>query len=265
MIEWSVPFTKATSSKPPAAGLGRSAEPSPAQAAGDTRWTLILRAQGHGPQARAALGELIGRYEPSVLLVIRSHAYPPTFKPEELKQEFFAGVLKRGDVATLQPERGSFRGWLYRAVRNFIKNEWDRYFAKGNPDSRIDPYDLENISPASPDRDPEQAYLRSIAEDTVLHALARHRNETADKAMFDAFSRFLPGPQLDHVKLGALAKALGVNRGNLATRISRLKTCHRKYLEQAVADTLNLDVNDPGARTTIALEMRLLGRCLEED
>lgn len=52
-----------------------------------TQWSLIVRAQGEGPQARAALGQLLQRYERTILSTIRYFRHPPDQTAEEVKQE----------------------------------------------------------------------------------------------------------------------------------------------------------------------------------
>src|SRR5262245_51982913 len=96
-------------------------------AAGATRWTLIVRAQGAGTEARAALGELIRSYEGFIVWLIRHYGHPPDVSVDDLKQEFLAGLLRRDDIAKLDRHRGSFRGWLTTCVRTFLANEWKKW------------------------------------------------------------------------------------------------------------------------------------------
>src|SRR5947207_14316322 len=107
------------------------------EARSSTVWSVIVRAQGSGAAARAAWRELIRRYEGSTMAIIRRHPFPPGYTAEDLKQEFFAQMLRRGDVNRLTPERGKFRGWLHVSVRNFIKNTLDAWKAarRGNLDT----------------------------------------------------------------------------------------------------------------------------------
>src|SRR5688500_13527275 len=94
-----------------------------------TRWTLIVRAQGSGIEARAALGELVRQYENFILWLIRHLGHPPDVTADDLKQEYLAGVLRRDDIAKLDQARGSFRAWLRTSVRNFLAVEWSKWKA----------------------------------------------------------------------------------------------------------------------------------------
>lgn len=232
-----------------------------------TSWSLIHRAQGSGAEARAALGELIGRYERTVLALIRALGYPPSSSPEDLKQEFFTQLLSRNDFHKLDSQRGHFRGWLRRSVKNFLSNVWQesRRLKRGN--SLTGPLQGEYAH----DVTPETLYLRAFAEDTLLHVLQRHRAEARDKQRFDVLSRFLPGPQLSVEQLASVASELGSNRVAVATALFHLKSRYKELLCEAIADTLLFRAAEgehpPDPREVqaeIDREVRLLYRCLAE-
>jgi hypothetical protein len=203
-----------------------------------TRWSLIVRAQGQGSDTRVALGELIGHYEKFVIWLIRHYGYPPDTTPEELKQEFLEGVLRRNDIAKLDRARGSFRGWLGLAVRRFLMNEWDKWKAASAGRQVTLPIALEAIDiEAQPDDASEREFVRHV----VSRALCLHRAEERDKDRFDALARFLPGPQMDLVELAPLAASLGMSSNALAKAICILRARFRELLRAAVRDSLDLE------------------------
>jgi len=224
-----------------------------------THWSVILRAQGSGPQARAALGELIGRYERTVLAQIR-RKHPPDQTPEDLKQEFFTRVLARNDVARLDRARGPFRGWLHTAVTRFLLNAWDRWHSETAGNKVTEPLVAESADPENP----EHLYLAAFSWDTLLCALGRLREKERDKQRFDALSRFLPGPQVDIVALAPVAASLGMTRTALAAAICHLRVRLRDVLSLTVAETLDLDPSASGAAEEIARETALVYRVLRE-
>jgi hypothetical protein len=207
-------------------------------AANATRWSLILRAQGQGADTRAALGELIGHYEQYVVWLIRHHRHPPDKSVEELKQEFLEGVLRRNDLAKLERERGSFRGWLHQAVRRFLSNEWRNWYAAragrwGTVHAEVDPEEL--VAPA------EDVCMREFASHVVTHALALQRAESRDPRRFDVLARFLPGPQMDPVELASLGASLGMTPNAAAKAICLMRARFRELLREAIRDLLDLD------------------------
>ncbi|HKO53144.1 MAG TPA: hypothetical protein VJV79_35785 [Polyangiaceae bacterium] len=212
-----------------------------------TRWSLIARAQGSGADVRVALGELLNQYERFVVWLIRYHGHPPDTTPEELKQEFLEGLLRRNDIAKLDRGRGSFRSWLGLAVRRFLSNEWKKWRAAraGRKDTlliAVDPIEL--AVPA------DDVCTREFACHVVSHALAQQRAESRNVQRFDALARFLPGPQMDPVDLASLSASLDMTPNSLAKAICDLRTRFRLLLREAIADLLDLDPDpdpDPGA------------------
>lgn len=207
-------------------------------AANATRWSLIVRAQGSGAETRAALGELMSHYEGFVVWLIRHHRHPPDTTPEELKQEFLEGVLRRNDIAKLDRERGSFRGWLGLAVRRFLMNEWEKWRAASAGRKGTLHETLERTELSVPADD---VCMREFARHVVSHALSLQRSESRDVARFDALARFLPGPQLDPVDLAALSASLNMTKNALAKAICLLRARFRELLREAIADLLDLE------------------------
>jgi RNA polymerase sigma factor (sigma-70 family) len=220
-----------------------------------TRWTLIARAQGSGAERRAALGELIVHYQALVLWLIQHYGHPPDLSAEELKQEFLEGVLRRNDIAKLDPERGSFRGWLRVAVRRFLLNEWDKWHAAraGRKDSA--PLVAEAVDTAVP---PDDAFTREFATLVLAHTLSRLRSEARDEGRFQALARFLPGPQMDLVELLPVARELSVTQTALAKQICLLRERFRQLLREAIGDLLEVD--SAAAAVAIDDELRDLRR-----
>lgn len=223
-----------------------------------TRWTMIVRAQGSGPEAHKALGELLHRYERTVLAMLRCCRRPWNLTAEDLKQDFFLGIVRRNDVRKLDRGRGRFRDFLRVAVGNFMKNVWKAWLAerRGNRLTTTQAFQmLHGITP-------EVELMREFAEDTLLHALARHREQSTDKPCFDRLMQFLPGPQLDQTELAPIAAALGMQRNCLAVKIYQMREKHKRVLREVVAETLDVDPTDPDGARAIALEMALLYRAL---
>jgi DNA-directed RNA polymerase specialized sigma24 family protein len=207
-----------------------------------TRWTLIVRAQGTGGDQRQALSELIKQYEKFVVWLIGRRPFPPDRTPEELKQEFLLGVLRRGDVDKLDPALGSFRAWLSTAVRRFVAKEWRGWFADrsgrhGTSFAIVEPLD-ESASE-------EALCAREFYSHIVLQTLERIRAEARDPERFESLARFLPGPQMDIVELAPLARERGMTPNALAAAICTLRARFRTVLRKSILDTLNPEEDPP--------------------
>jgi hypothetical protein len=212
-----------------------------------------------------ALGELIGRYQASVVALIRHRKHPPHLTPEELKQEFFVGMLKRDDVLKLSEEKGHFRGWLKTAVWRFLSNEWGKWYSGGN-DVTGSLSDAGNSDAGHGDT-PEHLYLMAFAQDTLNHALALLRAETLakpswDERKFDALKVFLPGPEIDLERQAAVAESLGMAVNALRVAIWHLRERLKEILREAVAETLDIDPSDPDSGPESQRETALIYRYL---
>lgn len=225
-----------------------------------TRWSLIVRSQGTGLEARTALNELIRRYDQTVLALIRHRGHPPHQTPEDLKQEFFTRVLGRNDLARLDQTRGHFRGWLRTAVERFLRNEWDHWFTTSAGFGVTQSLCVDRAHALTPERQ----YLSAYAWDTLLHVLRRQRDEAADRTRFDDLKRFLPGPQVDLEAQATVARSLGMTRVALAVAICRLREDFRTILRGVVAETIDIDPSQPEAAAEIARETALLYRYMRE-
>ncbi len=73
-----------------------------------TRWTMVMRARGDAPEARAALGELCEAYWTPVFRFLRREGRDDD-QSRELTQEFVERLLSRGGVEKADPAKGRFR------------------------------------------------------------------------------------------------------------------------------------------------------------
>lgn len=234
-----------------------------------TQWSLIVRAQGEGPPARAALGQLLQRYERAILSTIRYFRHPPDQTPEEIKQEFLTRIIECHAIAALDRGKGTFRSWLRRAVKNHLCNSWDAWNADKNPIRRTDYPDAFD---ATSGESSEQLLDAKFAADTLDYVTEQLRLSAPDKARFEALREFLPrvtprlevvapaAPSLDGV--AAIAASLGMTRTALSVAALRLRVAFTKRLTAAVADTLDIDITQPDGKAEVEREMRLLYRAL---
>ena len=222
-------------------------------------WSTIVRAQGSGPQARAAMGALIGRHQRAVLTLIRQRGFPPDQSAEDLTQAFFARMLERHDVDRLDRERGHFRGWLKTSVQRFVCNEWERWYRRGGTNRESLDDDVGPVEAPAYD-----AFDIAYAWEIHRCAFDQLREEQTDSARFDALKRYLFGPQLDVVAYDGVAAVLGMSRTAVAAMVCRLRLRQRQILAAMVADTLDVDASTPSGGQTIDGEVALICRIIGE-
>lgn len=240
------------------------ADPAPERPKGGRRstWSIVVRAQGDGPQARAALAELLRRYEPTILRIARRfESGAASASAEDLKQEFITRMLERGDVHRLDRSQGfSFSAWLRVAVTNSLINEKKWALAAKRDESKTDRFEFQPLHRETADR----SFERQFAEDTLRCAYERLRAMTKEKPIFDLWVRLLPGAQLDLEDVGELATAVGKTRGAVSAEICRLRKRFKRVLREVVADSLDVDPADAKDATAIDRELSSLYRALRE-
>lgn len=133
----------------------------------ETRWSqlLELRDPAH-PRYAEHLERLAKQYWSPVFHYAQALSRADA---EDLAQQFFATLLARRDLEKLSPERGSFRGFLKTALRNFV----------------ISAARADAVRAALPLREeadfasPERAFDREWARGVLDEAVARLRRESA--------------------------------------------------------------------------------------
>lgn len=121
-------------------------------------------------------------------------------------------------------------------ARRFIGEARTRWQGKGQKPFQL--FELEPTQETSSIED--ELCSREFATHVVLHALALQRREARDKRRFESLVRFLPGPQMELVELGPLARSMSMTPTTLAKAICVLRARFRELLREAVRDTLDL-------------------------
>src|SRR3546814_12055199 len=115
-----------------------------------------------------------------------THSFP-TRRSSDL-QAFFESLLRYHTLGPADPERGRVRLFLLTALRRFLANRhaYDHAAKRG---CGIEPLQLDELSVASGNDGPEQAFERQFALTLIAHALQRLEDEArkaGKHAMFEA-------------------------------------------------------------------------------
>lgn len=90
-----------------------------------THWSQVQQAhQGTGGEARQARHTLVLRYLPAVKEYVQAMIGNEQ-DANDVSQELALKLLK-GSFAGVQPERGRFRSYLKGAIRNTVRDWWDK-------------------------------------------------------------------------------------------------------------------------------------------
>jgi len=214
-----------------------------------TRWTQILRARGQSAEAQAALGELCAAYWQPVFAFIRRQGRDEE-SARDLTQEFFAHLLARHGLDTVQPGRGRFRSFLLGAVKHFLADQYDRAQAakRGGGLSVVSieasagtstTTALQIPDPAGPA--PDTVFDRQWAVTLVeraLDVLAADLASAGKAEHFDMLKPWLLG-ELDSLSQADAARQLGLTEGAAKVAIHRLRKRFRGLVKAEIAQTLD--------------------------
>jgi RNA polymerase sigma-70 factor (ECF subfamily) len=211
-----------------------------------TQWTRVLASRGDSPESQAALGDLCGAYYGAVFdFICRSGRDEETAR--ELTQEFFARLLARQGLDTVEQGRGRFRSFLLGAVKHFLADMSDRARAakRGSGTAPL-PLGVEtDTSPGLevPDAtapDPEREFDRKWALtvlDRALAALAREQADAGHATHFATLKPWLTG-DTGTVSQADAARALEMNEGAVKVAVHRLRRRFRELVKAEIAQTL---------------------------
>jgi RNA polymerase sigma factor (sigma-70 family) len=213
-----------------------------------TRWTLVLRARGESPAAQAALSELCEAYYAPVLTFIR-HTGRDEDAARDLTHEFFARLLARHGLDTVDPARGRFRSFLLGAVKHFLADHHDRARAGkrggGQPLVSIEAgaasdttAALQIPDPAGPPPDTifDRQWALTLIE-RALNGLADELAASGKAAHFDTLKPWLLG-EVPSLSQADAARELSLTEGAVKVAIHRLRKRFRELVRGEIAQTI---------------------------
>jgi len=213
-----------------------------------TRWTQILQARGESAEAQAALGELCGAYWQPVFCFIRREGRDEE-TARDLTQEFFARLLARHGLDTVEPGRGQFRSFLLGAVKHFLADQHDRAQAakRGGGhtlvsiEAGIGPNtttELQIPDPAGavPDAVFDRQWALTLVERS-LKVLAGEFAAAGKSEQFETLKPWLLG-EVESLSQADAARQLGLTEGAAKVAIHRLRKRFRELVKAEIAQTV---------------------------
>ena len=207
-----------------------------------THWSeLRLAAQADSalPEAQNAFQGFCQRYWSAVFSVLRSR-YPEA-QAQDLTQQFFLKhIIEREALRKLDPERGSFRAWLYTALSRFVIDEW-RHSTSAGRDHRVE-HVLDERTSSAPSMSVssyEWHYANALAERALCALHARWAPK---------FAGHKQGAHVDKPTLVSwlvdrdpqrIAAVLGIRPDNARQTVRRLYVDLWQLLEAEIAQTVD--------------------------
>ncbi len=164
-----------------------------------THWSVVLAARGESTDAQEALSKLCRVYWYPLYAFVRRQGHRPE-DAEDLIQGFFARILQRKDLETVQRERGRFRSYLLVSLKHFVLNTELRARAEkrggGHSIISLDEVEAEKkfarepVDKSTPEKIFERRWALALL-DKVLERLRQEYESTGRLRLFDALRGFL--------------------------------------------------------------------------
>ncbi len=207
-----------------------------------TRWTVVLAANGDGPEAVAALQSICSRFDPLLLSDAKALNNFP-LEPADIVQEFWVIFLDSKLWTRANPEFGRLRTFMFTCFRNFRKRCLERAHAKKrmvNVTFSIEDL-LEDVLEEEEDFARRHRFDYCWAAEIYCEAVAsvkREWQEADDLLLFDTLKHHLMRdiPDATSTRLGA---SLGMTPVAVRKAASRLAAEIKKAVRKGAAQYLS--------------------------
>jgi len=212
-----------------------------------THWSVVLAAgRSHSTHARAALEKLCRTYWPPIYAFVRRQGHS-SHDAQDLTQEFFARLLEKNSLASVERSKGRFRSFLLASLKHFLANEWDKARAQKRGGGQIlIPIDAKAAESTcgfelADSLTAEKIFERRWALALLEQVMSRLRADYAGtgKAMqFERLKATLTGERssIPYAEIGA---ALGQSEGAVKVAVHRLRQRYRELLREEIAQTVS--------------------------
>jgi len=212
-----------------------------------THWSTVITAGPNDSEAAtAAMARLCQTYWQPLYVYIRRLGHGPE-NAQDLTQEFFARLLAKDYLKTVDRTKGKFRSFLLTAVKRFLANEWDwanRLKRGGGKEVfSLEAADFEGRYPSClvDDRTPEKVFEQrwaTVLLEQVFTRLADEMESEGKGRLFQELKSFLGGGKEGNSYPQA-AHRLEMSEGTLRVNVHRLRQRYRELLRLEIAQTLN--------------------------
>jgi RNA polymerase sigma factor (sigma-70 family) len=211
-----------------------------------THWSVVLGAGDESnPGADQAMARLCQTYWYPLYCYVRRRGRQPE-EAQDLTQEFFARLLARNYLRTLDRQKGKFRWFLLAAMEHFLANEWHRQnrLKRGGGQKAIsldeqraeERYQFEPTDTQTPARIYERRWVSALL-DQALRRLREEFVAAGRSGHFEALQIFLSGGRLD-VSQAQVGAQLGMTEGAVNVAVHRLRKRYGELVREEVAQTV---------------------------
>jgi RNA polymerase sigma-70 factor (ECF subfamily) len=213
-----------------------------------THWSVILAAvQRDTSQSAAALEALCRAYWQPLYAYVRRRGYSP-HDAQDLTQAFFARLLEKDYLQSVDRKKGKFRSFLLAALEHFLANEWrNAHTQKRGGQVNFIPLEDDGLTEArylqlpasncSPEQFFEQQWAIALLEQAVAKVQAEFRSAGKEQ-LFDELKIFLTGEKTG-VSYADLAVRVKTTEAALKMSVSRMRQRYGEVLRAEIASTVD--------------------------
>ena len=212
-----------------------------------THWSLVLSAKQEGSkEAGAALERLCQTYWWPLYAFVRRRGHE-VHDAQDLTQEFFARLLAKNFLQSVDRTKGKFRSFLLAALEHFLAKEWCRAsaqkrggrftFVSADAESAEQQY----LQVPASNHSPEQLFEQQWAMTLLAQTISRLREEFSalgKGSQFETIKIFLTGEK-QAAAYSALAVELGTTEAALKMVVSRMRQRYGELLRAEIANTVS--------------------------
>jgi DNA-directed RNA polymerase specialized sigma24 family protein len=212
-----------------------------------THWSQVVAAgNAAAPEARAALATLCAAYWYPLYAFVRRRGHD-SHSAEDIVQGFFALLLEKDGLTSVDRAKGRFRSFLIAACSHFLANrlDYERTKKRGRgyvivPIDRLEAesrYGREPVHAVTPDRLFERRWATTLL-DRVLARLESEMTASGKERQFEVLQPALLGSS-ERLAYAQIAAALGCTEGAARGAAHRLRVRYRALLREEVAGTID--------------------------
>lgn len=211
-----------------------------------THWSVVLSARGGATtEASVSLEKLCQSYWYPLYAFARRQGYSP-HDAQDLTQGFFAVLLEKNYLGSVDRAKGRFRSFLLVSFKHFLANEWDRGRALKRGGGRMfvplevetaeKRYAHEPVERLTPEKLFERRWALTLL-DQVLNNMGREYEAEGKAALFEQLKPALTGDRVLPAYT-ALAAVLGISVSGVKVAVHRLRKRYRDLLRSEIANTV---------------------------
>ena len=221
-----------------------------------THWSVVLAARdasdGDSRSGRA-LEQLCQTYWRPLYAFLRRDGHS-VHDAQDLTQAFFATLIDKGFLRSVDQQKGRFRSFLLASIKNFRANQhaYAKALKRGGGHIQLS-FDYEagerwlslmSARQQTPESEFEYRWALTVLE-SALEAVRQELEQAGNPEHFQVLKPFLTGGQ-DVMSYAEVAEALGVSETGARSAVHRIRRRYRKALRDQVSQTVEReeDIDD---------------------